>query len=228
MRRLRLALFAALLGPILPLPAQPAWHLRVVDSASGSPIRHAYLAFDRHWAASGDSAGRLDIDAVPATLREALVYCRPAHGAWQSLGAVQRVSLPTRPHDSTLVRLSGAACDSTQAPSRRVVLLGVGHSEYHGTWFRVCAASAGLLPNDLRAAAARARPYALVVAWMPFVRMPPGPRLPSDTSGGTRRYMRAEGTLEGPGHYGHRGLSLYRFEVETVHAIYPARPPTCP
>ena len=221
-----LALLVAL--PLTAIDAQRPWRLLVLDSASGAPVRHAHLALDRRWVSRSDSAGRIRVDSLPPGTQEALVYCRPTNGVWQTLGDARRVALPSDAADTTVVRLDGGRCDPDATPRTRVTLLGVMQGEYHGTWLRACGPSERLLPADLRSAVERRGVYALALSWMPFVRFPSTEGVPADTAGGSsRRWVLVDGMLEGPGRLGHRGISTYRLEVESVRAVYATRPAGC-
>jgi hypothetical protein len=231
-----LTAFIVLIGlalPAAPLQAQESVHLRVLDSASGVPIRRAHAYVTRVVSARGDSAGRIRLDSVPAAARGILVFCRPTTGFRSSAvddGRGVRLPVPPgeRQGDTIVVRMDGARCDQRATPDTVVTLLGVIQNHHHGTTFFPCPASIRALPPALRTIAAEPRGLPLVSIPGPWRDIPLD--APMDTTRATRDtrwYGRLEGILAGPGRYGPRGGDPYQLELSGGSKQTTRRPAAC-
>jgi len=125
-------------------------------------------------------------------------------------------------------RVSSTGCDPR--PMRRIqgTFRGYFSAGFESSEFLPCAADAWFVPGDSLAAT----PYDERRAWAEFEKgsIPAGfvwPEVPGDQYGDPRSYVQWRGTIEGPAHYGHMGMSPFEIRIDSVLTARPPRPGDC-
>jgi len=176
-----------------------------------------------------DSAAAFRIDSLPAGTWKVEVVCSTI-GPFALTLATDEVAVseagPAR-RDWSVEPM--AECD--RRPLRRFSgeFRGYYTPGFESSEFVPCVEDAWFLPSD----ALRMSPYDQRRAWVKLsdVRLPAEFRLPDaprDEYGNPRYFVRWRGTIEGPGHYGHLGVSAFELRVDTIIEIHAPRKGDCP
>lgn len=185
----------------------------VVDRATGAPLAGFSVAAGPGWPARADSAGEFTFQRADAGMQRLWVVCpsRTAYHAQRIRAGTVRI-LP----DSVVVRrvpVDPAQCTEPARDSLDAVFEGHYSAGFEESRFVPCRGSVER---------AGGRPlYATNRAWVRFdsaARYTGPPLRPqADTSGyGSRFFVRWRGRLEGPGNYGHMGVSPYLLTVREI------------
>jgi hypothetical protein len=173
-----------------------------------------------------DSSGAYRLDSLPLERIQISIQCQTI--GIMNKGLVYDSIAFTQP---TVVRrdwvVDRAGCDPR--PLRRVTGVFRGHYTpgFESSEFVPCAADAWFLPGD------SLNVYRIDMrnAWADWptradrkVKWPDAPR---DSYGNPRFYVRWRGTVEGPGNYGHMGVSAFGFNVDSVLDVRAPRPTDC-
>jgi hypothetical protein len=173
-----------------------------------------------------DSAGSYRLDSLPLVRMEISIHCSTLYGgkrlSFDTIAFVQ----PTVVRHDWVVETAG--CDPRLMRRLTGVFRGHYTPGFESSEFIPCSADAWFIPGDsldsypmklMRRAWARWPTRAdLKIAW---------PDAPRDSYGNPRYYVRWRGTVEGPGNYGHMGVSAFDFRVESVLELRAARPDDC-
>ncbi|HET7551681.1 MAG TPA: hypothetical protein VFK04_10325 [Gemmatimonadaceae bacterium] len=217
-----------------PLPRGGVISGTVRDSTSGLAARRiSVCAYIRH-SPSGleyrcavvDTLGHYRLDNLPVTGVRVDVQCATIVGLGKGL-ADDSISLAETAHLRRDWTVSTAGCD--HRPVRRVTGVFRGHyrSGFESSEFVPCAADAWFISGDsldsYRTDARRAW-----ATWRPDAgKELKWPDVPLDDNGNPRYYVRWRGTVVGPGHYGHMGVSPFEFLVDTVLELRRPGPQDC-
>jgi hypothetical protein len=216
---------AASAGQVAVPEGASAVHGRVLDAASGRPIRDAWVCARIRVdegdpvpvCTSADSTGRYRLASLPGGPHPLTVTC-PTDGPDDRTLAAATVPVP----DSAAVerdwRVAGARC--LRQASRLVSGDFDGHytAGFETSLFVPCPAdrwtrpgrAVGDAPGGPHQAWVTPRDTAVFAA----IDWPPTPD--GHSSGDVRYFVRWRGTVEGPGRYGHMGLSAFQLTVDSV------------
>lgn len=208
----------------------------VRDAATGRPVQKASVNAQvivggrlvaRRWSRI-DSTGAYQLDSVAGLVRMT-VGCARVRPSFGMVIASDSVALA----DSGVVRrdwsVTTTGCDSR--PVRHVSGVFRGHYTpgFESSEFVPCLADGWFLPSD----SLSTTPYDERRAWATW--SPAASRhvawpdtAPRDSYGNPQFYVRWRGTVIGPGHYGHMGVSAFEFRVDSVLEIRAAGTHDCP
>lgn len=196
-----------------------------VRDSVGQPIERATVCtiiqesrgFGRAHCGRPDSTGTYRVDSLPASRLRFTVTCagvRPFDGRLVASDSVQ-IQAGSQVHRDWIV--SRADCDPR--PLRRVTRTFRGHYTpgFESSRFVPCAADAWFIPGD----SLETYPYDAHRAWARFQptiarKRIVWPDVQRDSYGNPRFYVRWRGTVIGPGHYGHMGMSPFEILVDSL------------
>jgi hypothetical protein len=192
---------------------------RVRDSISGrAPTRAQVCAFADSGASrplprcgSIDSVGHYRIDSVAPGRRLLTVHCDLGAGPAAQQLAFEHLVISGDVQRNWLVDAS--TCDAR--PIRQAYGIFRGHyaSGFEMSAFRPCAADSWARASDTLK---RTDPVHAWVTWDSGARRVPLPPIAPDSFGVVSHFVRWRGTVEGPGHYGHMGISPFAFRVDSI------------
>lgn len=196
----------------------------VRDSANNRSVNRAQVcavlptgpAADLIRCTTVDSTASYRLDSLPAGKWIFVAGCETMGSFGRALRSDSIVVADSAPvRRDWLVTPTG--CDPR--PLRRVVGTFRGHYTpgFESSAFVPCAADSWVLPGDSLRTRADDEPS----AWATFGQgaVPPGynsPPVPEDEFGYSRYYVQWRGTVVGPGHYGHLGVSPFEIRVESL------------
>ena len=163
-----------------------------------------------------DSVGAYRLDSLPSVRMQFSVNCEAVRW-FSALLASDSILIPGGESMRRDWQVSTAGCDSR--PLRRITGEFRGHyvGGFEASEFRPCPKDAWFVPDD----SLDLYPFDNRRAWATWsdragqsVRWPRG--APEDPDGNPRYYVRWRGTVVGPGHYGHMGISAFEFFVDSV------------
>jgi hypothetical protein len=165
-----------------------------------------------------DSAGRYQLDSVPAQPRPVTVTCsglRPRTGRYVG---IDTVTVPDSGYVTHDWLVSTAGCDPR--PVRRITRIFRGHftAGFEESEFIPCPSDAWFIRGD----SLEVYPYNARRAWATWPgsdmtkTVPHWPDVPIDKYFSRRYYVRWRGTVIGPGNYGHLGVSAFEFKIDSV------------
>ena len=175
------------------------------------------------------SSGAYRLDSLPTGRWRIDVNCATVrlfatHGL-QSDSIAVADSAPVR--RDWIVGIDG--CDPR--PLRRVegTFRGYYTPGFESSAFIPCATDAWFVPSD----SLRTTPYdeRRAWAWLQQSSLPEAyewPPAPKDDFGNPTYYVQWSGTVVGPGHYGHMGISPFELQVDSVHVLRAPRRGDCP
>ena len=225
-RRLALLLLAPLLALAWALPAGGQSRGAVLigsvrDATTGRPVDRGLVcthleesaALMVQHCARTDSAGSFRLDSLPAGSRSVYASCRTVALGGKILGEWTVVVPVDSIRRDWAVDTGG--CDTRVV--RRVAGVFSGHytSGFESSSFVPCRADEWFLPSDSLQADHDRRAW---VVWpKPEERQRLAwPEVPRGASRNPRYFVRLRGTVVGPGHYGHFGVSAFQLEVDTL------------
>ena len=197
----------------------------VMDSVSGTPVQKAWVCIRLPLKPSVslsrcsrvDTLGEYVLDSLPLDPIEVTLTCESlrALGKLLAIDTISAVASAAPRHDWVV---STSGCDPR--PVRRVVGIFRGHYTpgFESSEFVPCPSDAWFLPGD----SLDIYPFDARRAWATWprhyrtdiqVRWPDAPR---DAWGNPRYFIRWRGTVVGPGRYGHLGVSLFEFRVDSI------------
>ena len=191
----------------------------VIDSVSGRPLVRAGVQAPGGLAYT-DTAGRFTFNRVPL-VTELRVRCPTMRRLLGPLAHKQTLNLEAV--DTTVVvRLDATECIEPPIQSTRGEFRGHYTSGFESSEFRPC--------NGLPAPA-KFFDDKWGAAWVVFssrvsLRKVKWPKV-ADSSGYPTLFVRWEGTMTGPGGYGHMSLATFEFVVDRVLEIRASRPDDC-
>jgi hypothetical protein len=175
-----------------------------------------------------DDTGSYEVDSLPFARFQVSVNCETLSGFGGGFLAIDTVSL----ENSATVRrdwsVSATSCDPR--PLRRITSVFRGHYSMglEESTFVPCPSDAWFLPGD----SLHVFPYDARRAWATWsdrarasLQWPK--EAPTNTVGSLRFYVRWRGTVVGPGHYGHMGVSPFEFLVDSVVEVRVPRALDC-
>jgi hypothetical protein len=204
----------------------------ILDSASGKPPRKTQICpimqTGQTWVAGPcarpDSLGRYRLDNLLLTTIQVSVVCETVHGFGKSLA--REILLVSEPKEiARNWAVSTAGCDLR--PMRRVTrtFAGLWIPGFEASEFIPCPGGSWSLPSDsLPADYHSQRAWAMLGKGARVEKWPDAPR---DTWGNPQFYVEWLGTLVGPGHYGHLGMSPFSFVADSIIQIRARRPDDC-
>jgi len=215
-------------GRAAPLPAA-AIAGRVTDAATGRPLARAPVVARASGRGSlrTDSLGRFRFERLAPGPLTVSVYCpgRTLLGPHLLDTAVTVAAVAGAPFALELAGDAAALCAEPDSGARRVAVRGVHVAGPESSRFVPCADSGEAFrrlwgPPHLRS------------AWVGFADAARGAagggrRWPEGEAvrGGRRWYVEGGGVLEGPGTFGHGGVSPYRLRVDSVAVLRAGPPP---
>ena len=204
----------------------------VLDSSSGKPPRKSQICpimkTGPTWVAGPcsrpDSLRRYRLDDLLLTTVDVTVSCATARGFGNQLA--REILIVTEPKEIEKDWIvSGAGCDPR--PTRRVtgVYRGFWTPGFEASEFIPCPSNSWSLPGD-----SLPREYNAQRAWAVLgknAQIGKVPDAPRDAWGNPKFYVAWRGTLEGPGQYGHFGMSTFSFVADTVIELRAPRRGDC-
>ena len=207
----------------------------VRDSVTGKAVARAHVCASPssgrvQWSACAKvdtSSAAYRLDSLPQGRWHVRVICGTVGILGRSIGS-DSVTVG----DSAAVRrdwvVATTGCDPR--PLRRVegTFRGYYTPGFESSEFVPCASDAWFLPGD----SLRVKPYDERRAWARLQRasLPVNfvwPRVSRDKYGNPRYYVEWRGTVVGPGHYGHMGVSPFEFHVDRVLTLRAPRRGDC-
>jgi len=196
-----------------------------VRDSTGQPVQRTQVctiiwksrAVGRALCGSTDSTGAYRVDSLPASRLGLAVTCQGVRQFGGRLLASDSIDFPTGARVRRDWIVSRRGCDPR--PIRRVTGIFRGHYTpgFESSAFVPCESDGWFLPADsLEAYSLDSRR-----AWATFQ---PGvsqqrlewPDVEHDRYGNPRYYVRWRGTVVGPGHYGHLGVSPFEIRVDSL------------
>ncbi len=179
----------------------------VVDSTTGRSIIRSRICGEVELeppygravrCASPDTTGRYVLDSLPPGIQVLTATCS---GLGERTLAHDTLVVAEGEEGRFDIRTSGSRCNMRPFIVRRGVFEGHFASGYEESAFRPC--------NDS------------ISAWaeLPRVVIESGPDWPKPTEYNPRYFVRWRGTLRGPWHYGHMGVSSYEVRVDSILAV---------
>jgi hypothetical protein len=204
----------------------------ILDSASGKPPRKTQICpimqTGPTWVsgpcARPDSLGRYRLDNLLLTTIQISVDCETARGFGKNLA--REILLVSEPKE--VVRnwtISTAGCDLRPMRSVTRIFSGFWTPGFEASEFIPCPGDSWSLPSD-----SLPPDYSSQRAWAMLgkrARVEKWPDAPRDAYGNPQFYVAWRGTLEGPGHYGHFGMSAFSFVADSIVQIRARRPGDC-
>jgi hypothetical protein len=194
--------------------------VKVVDSVTAQPIvRAGVQATGWRGLAWTDTTGTFTMTGVPLA-SELRIRCPTTRRLAGRIVRRQDLTLDT-PETTVVIRLAGAECVEPPIQSTHGEFRGHYTSGFESSDFRPCE---GLPP------AAKAFDDSWGAAWVSFapgfdLRKVKWPTVADTTS--PALYVRWQGTLTGPGSYGHLGVATYQFVVDRILEIRAGKPGDC-
>lgn len=196
----------------------------VTDSATNRPVPGVRVCLWVPNAQRGEdfrcgrvmATGRYEINGLPAGRFRTRAWCE----------AIAARSVTFEGDSITLAALTGARYDwrvdsigCDLRPLRSVAGTFRGHYTpgFESSQFVPCPADAWFLPSD----SLELYPYDAGDAWVELSdsvapREMVWPAAPLDSYGNPRYYAQLRGTINGPGHFGHLGVSVFEFLVDSI------------
>jgi hypothetical protein len=177
------------------------------------------------------SPGRFRIDSVPQDPAGIVVMC-PTIKMFAMAATRAEVHLSVRAGETlyTTIKVNHAGCDPRPIRSEYRVFTGFYTSAFEESSFVPCGNDNWMTAGD-SLAMQKWEPRAWV-KWtnagygtIPSVTLTPKTR--KDSYGQPQLYARLRGTMKGPGHYGHMGISEFEFTVDSVLAMSATAPKSC-
>jgi hypothetical protein len=203
----------------------------ILDSASGKPPRKTQICpimrTGETWVAGPcaepDSLGRYRLDNLLLTTIQVSVGCEGLRGEKNLTRETLQVSEPKEIRRDWIVTAVG--CDLR--PMRRItkIFTGFWTPGFEASEFIPCPVDSWFLASD-----SLPPNYNSQRAWARLgigARVPKWPDAPRDSWGNPQYYVEWRGTLEGPGHYGHFGVSAFSFVVDSIIQIRAPRRGDC-
>jgi len=172
-----------------------------------------------------DSVGSYSIDHVPLGRVPMAVVCERLRGFGKTVAS-----------DTLVVTEAGSlmkhwSVPTTGCDTRRIRRLsGIYRGRYTGGFeesdFAPCAQDAWFLPSD----SLNVYPFDAGRAWAEFAKGTSIKRVrkvPHNSWGSAIYYVRWRGTVTGPGHYGHMGVSAFQFQVDSILEMRAPRRSDC-
>jgi hypothetical protein len=202
------------------------------DSASGHvPLRAQVCA----WPDSGsvrppprcalvDSVGNYRLDSVAPGRRLLAVHCPTIHAGLTQLAFAHVVIADANLQRNWVVPATG--CDPRPERHLTRTFRGYYTPGFESSAFVPCPRDAWFLPSD----SLDSEPYMrhAWVTWPPdLLREIQWPDAPRDSFGNRQYFVEWHGTVTGPGNYGHMGVSVFEFRVDSVRTLRAARRGDC-
>lgn len=207
--------------PVSPGHKTAIVRVQVVDSATAKPVVHAGVqATGWTGLAWTDTTGKFTMTGVPLA-SELRIRCPTTRRLVGRIVRHQTLALDAA-ETTVVVRLGSAECMEPPIQSTSGEFRGHYTSGFESSAFRPCDG----LPE-----VAKAFDDSWGAAWVSFaphvaLRKMKWPKV-SDTTYYPTFYVRWEGTLTGPGSYGHMGVAAYQFVVDRILEIRTAKPDDC-
>jgi hypothetical protein len=193
----------------------------ILDSLFGRPPRKTHICPSMRtgetWVAGPcaepDSIGRYRLDNLLLTTVHVGISCQTVRGGGKSL-ASETMDITEPKEIKRDWNVSTAGCDFR--PMRRItkIFTGLWTPGFEASEFIPCPVDSWALPTD-----SLAPNYYAQEAWAMLgkgARVEKWPNAPRDKWGNPQFYVEWRGTLEGPGHYGHMGMSAFSFIADSV------------
>jgi hypothetical protein len=206
---------------------------RILDAKSGRPVIKttacAYLVprsgtLDLR-CADADTTGAYRIDGIPAGVVPTDVRCDVIVGFGPILGS-DTLSIENGMTSRRDWMISPEGCDPR--PIRRLIGTFSGHLTlgFEESSFVPCPADSWFLPSD----SLDSYPYEARDAWVRFpdqrsVALPSA--APLDEYGNPQYFVKLHGAIIGPGKYGHLGVSVFEFQVDSLLEARPGGSRDC-
>lgn len=171
----------------------------------------------RQRCADVDSVGAYHLDSLPPVTMQFSVICEPLRWGGDGRLASDSMQITTGESSHRDWHVSTAKCDPRPVRSIGGEFRGHYSSGYEASEFVPCPEDAWFIPGD----SLHTYPFDNRRAWATWTKRARGPirwpaGAPRDAFGYSRYYVHWRGTVVGPGHYGHMGISAFEFFVDSV------------